>query len=221
MFEDERGNAKEYDIDTVKEDISSPLKGKNICFLGSSVTKGFGSLDVSFPEFLSKECGITFVKEAKNGTTLVNESEDSYLNRLYCIDKRNHFDCIVVQLSTNDASKGKESGKADDFDDKTICGAINTIISYIEENYHCPILFYTNPYYEMENYKRMVTLLHEIEKNRKIMVLDLFNDQEFNKEINIDRELYMVDDIHPTKAGYRLIAKKVKEMLTLVLRKWM
>ncbi len=219
MFEDKRGNASEYDIDTIKEDISSPLKGKNICCLGSSVTKGFGSLDVSFPEFLSKECGITFLKEAKNGTTLVNEGEDSYVSRLYRIDTKDRFDCFVVQLSTNDASKGKELGKADDIDDKSICGAINTIISYIEENYHCPILFYTNPYYEMENYKCMVSLLHEIEKNRKIYVLDLFNDKEFNSELNKDKDLYMVDDIHPSKAGYRLITHKMKEALTVILGK--
>ncbi len=219
MFEEKRGNAKEYDVDTVKEDNSSLLSGKQICFLGSSVTKGFGSMDVSFPEFLSKECKIRYQKEAKNGTTLVNENEDSYVSRLYRINKGLSFDCFVVQLSTNDASKNKELGKADDIDDKTVCGAINTIISYIECNYHCPILFYTNPYYENENYQNMVSALYEIAKRKEITILDLYNDKAFNERIAQDKDLYMADDIHPTKAGYRLIAEKMKEALIHILGK--
>lgn len=101
--------------------------------MGSSVTKGFGSLDVSFVEFLAKENGFTYTKEAVNGTTLVNDKKDSYVNRLYELDKNESYDCFVIQLSTNDASKGKELGFSSSFDDETVCGAINTIISYIEK----------------------------------------------------------------------------------------
>lgn len=219
LFLLKEGNSSKYDVDKVRVDDNSVLKGKRICFLGSSVTKGFGSLDVSFAEFLAKENGFSYTKEAVNGTTLVNDKKDSYVNRLYDLDKNERYDCFVVQLSTNDASKGKEFGEPSSIDDKTVCGAINTIISYIEENYHCPILFYTNPYYENERYKEMVSLLHEIEKKRNIVVLDLYSDQEFNERLSQNRSLYMVDDIHPTKAGYlKMISPKMKEKLFEMMR---
>lgn len=214
-----KGNSSRYDLDKVKVDPDSKLKGLNICFLGSSVTKGFGSLDVSFPEYLSKENGFTYVKEAVNGTTLVNEKEDSYVNRLFQLDKNIKFDAFVVQLSTNDASQKKEYGEVSFSDDKTICGAINTIISYIENVYHCPILFYTNPYYEKERYSTMVSLLHDIEQKRKITVLDLYHDKDLNSVIEKDRSLYMVDDIHPTKACYMLlISPLMKEKLIQMMK---
>lgn len=214
-----KGNSSLYDLDKVSVDCDSILKGLNICFLGSSVTKGFGSLDVSFVEFLAKENGFTYTKEAVNGTTLVNDKKDSYVNRLYELDKNESYDCFVVQLSTNDASKGKELGDLSSFDDKTVSGAINTIISYIEKNYHCPILFYTNPHYENERYRQMVSLLHEIEKKRKIFVLDLYSDKDFNERLSQKRSLYMVDDIHPTKAGYlKLISPKMKEKLSEMMK---
>lgn len=216
LFLSYEGNCSKYDVDKVRVDDNSILKGKHICFLGSSVTKGFGSLDVSFVEFLAKENGFTYTKEAVNGTTLVNDKKDSYVNRLYELDKNESYDCFVIQLSTNDASKGKELGfsSSSSFDDETVCGAINTIISYIEKNYHCPILFYTNPHYENERYRQMVSLLHEIEKKRKIFVLDLYSDKDFNERLSQNRSLYMVDDIHPTKAGYlKMISPKMKEKL--------
>lgn len=214
VFLMKKGNSSKYDVDKVSVDKDSVLKGKRICFLGSSVTKGYGSLDVSFVEFLAKENGFTYTKEAVNGTTLVNDKKDSYVNRLYNLDKNEKYDCFVVQLSTNDASKRKELGDSSSFDDKTVAGAINTIISYVRENYHCPILFYTNPYYKNERYEMMVSLLHEIEKTGNVFVLDLYSDNESNDRLSQNRCLYMVDDIHPTKAGYlELISPKMKEKL--------
>ena len=102
LFLSYEGNCSKYDVDKVRVDDNSNLKGKHFCFLGSSVTKGFGSLDVSFVEFLAKENGFTYTKEAVNGTTLVNDKKDSYVNRLYELDKNESYDCFVIQLSTNE-----------------------------------------------------------------------------------------------------------------------
>ncbi len=35
-----------------------------------------------------------------------------------------------------------------DFDDTTIAGAIETIISYVQETFGCPVVFYTGTYTE-------------------------------------------------------------------------
>ncbi len=208
-----KGNSSKYDPEQLETNLNSPLKGKNICFLGSSVTRGYGSMDISFVELLAKECSISYTKEAVNGTTLVNDKKDSYVSRLYSIEKNNHFDAFVVQLSTNDASKNKELGDYKSCDDHTIAGAINTIINYVHDNFNSQILFYTNPDYQNERYEKMIELLLQISKEKNVYVLDLYHDEKFNAEIKRKKSLYMSDDIHPTKAGYHLISKKMKDVL--------
>jgi lysophospholipase L1-like esterase len=49
----------------------------------------------------------------------------------------------------------------------------------------------------------MVKRLYEIKEKYGIGVLDLWNDASFNQIPDDLRALYMHDDIHPTKAGYR------------------
>ena len=208
-----KGNSSKYDPEQLETNLNSPLKGKNICFLGSSVTRGYGSMDISFVELLAKECSISYTKEAVNGTTLVNDKKDSYVSRLYSIEKNNHFDAFVVQLSTNGASKNKELGDYKSCDDHTIAGAINTIINYVHDNFNSQILFYTNPDYQNERYEKMIELLLQISKEKNVYVLDLYHDEKFNAEIKRKKSLYMSDDIHPTKAGYHLISKKMKDVL--------
>ena len=213
-----KGNSSKYDPEQLETDLNSPLKGKNICFLGSSVTRGYGSMDISFVELLAKECSISYTKEAVNGTTLVNDKKDSYVSRLYSIEKNNHFDAFVVQLSTNDVSKNKELGDYKSCDDHTIAGAINTIINYVHDNFNSQILFYTNPDYQNERYEKMVELLLQISKEKNVYVLDLYHDEKFNAEIKQKKSLYMSDDIHPTKAGYHLISRKMKDVLIQMIK---
>ena len=42
------GNAEKYSLENVEPLENSPLEGKRICYLGSSVTLGLYSMDVSF-----------------------------------------------------------------------------------------------------------------------------------------------------------------------------
>lgn len=73
------GNAEEYDASGVASDPDSPLQGKTIIFLGSSVTEGAGSCGQSFVEYFSAKDGIIAVKEAVSGTTLVTQDDTSYI----------------------------------------------------------------------------------------------------------------------------------------------
>ena len=199
------GNADEYDVNNVKPLESSPLEGKNICYLGSSVTYGASSLGESFVEFIAKRNKTTYVKEAVSGTTLTtNGTNDtlSYIPRMKKLDKNTKFDLFVCQLSTNDASQNKHLGNSDSKDETTVCGAINTIIDYAKDTWNCPVMFYTNAYYKNDNYAKMVTALKEISTKKDIGVIDLYTDEAFNNITDKERQLYMADSIHPTKAGY-------------------
>ena len=63
-------------------------------------------------------------------------------------------------------------------------------------------MFYTNAYFESEEYAAMVQALKQIQGEYGIGVIDLYTDKEFNDITEEERELYMADKIHPTQAGY-------------------
>lgn len=178
------------------------LTGKKICFLGSSVTYGFVANGVSFADILAEKYGCVSVKYAVNGTTLVDNGADSYVSRMKNIDKAQRFDLFVCQLSTNDASRNMPIGEVGDDSPETICGAINFIAAYVKNTFGCPLVFYTNPYYENERYKAMVSALLEISRKRNFIVIDLFDDFTLRSAIAADRAELMADDIHPTLKGY-------------------
>ncbi len=202
------GNKKEYDPEYAGTLPDSPLKGKNIAFLGSSVTQGAASCGISFVEYLAGRDGCSCVKEAVSGTCLVDEAEDSYISRMKKMDKDQKFDLFICQLSTNDAVQKKTPGAVsksvhrEDFDTKTIDGAMEYIISYVEETWHCPVMFYTNCFFDCREYRHMIGQLMILRKKWDIGIIDLYTDEDFNNITQEERTLYMRDPIHPTKAGY-------------------
>ena len=197
------GNNRKYSLNSVKT-IDSPLRNKKILFLGSSVTFGFGALGESFVDYLWKKDGIAAIKDAENGTTLVDQDAsyhgDSYVAR-FKENLKTPIDMLVLQLSTNDARTNQKLGEIsqnDHFDVKTIIGAMEYIISRALTTWHCPILIYTNPYFESDLYNQMVKATHQLAKKWNIKVLDSYNDPNFKDQ----PALYMADEIHPTRAGY-------------------
>ena len=204
-----QGNASKYDSSNIEELPGNPLKGKNILFLGSSVTFGAASLEDAIPEYFGQRFACSYTKEAVSGTTLVDDDETSYISRLLKnIDTHTHYDLFICQLSTNDATQGKPLGTLSascseaDLDKTTIAGAIEYIISYVRRTWPCPIMFYTGSRYDSKDYEAMVNLLYDIANKWDIGVIDLWSDDMFNNISNEDRDLYMNDPIHPTKAGY-------------------
>lgn len=204
------GNAQNYNMDTVEQMENSPLAGKNVLFLGSSVTYGSASLRQGIPEYFAARFGCEYTKEAVSGTTLVDNGKNSYVQRLLNnVDANASYDLLVCQLSTNDASKEMPLGEISDskelgsFDTSTITGAMEYIICYAQETWGCTVVFYTGARYDSEAYMAMVARVLELEEKWSIKVLDLWNSEDFNNISDTDRELYMYDNIHPTKAGYR------------------
>lgn len=199
-------NGKVYAASEQEEIVESPLKGKHVLFLGSSVTKGERSKGVSFVEYLGARDGITYVKEAVSGTTLVDNGENSYVQRLINnVNANEAFDLVVVQLSTNDASQNLELGalsssqNLEDFDTSTITGAMEYIIAYCQNTWNCPVVFYTSPQYDSSAYSAMVSVMPQLEDKWGIEVIDMWN--ELSTDIP-EYSSYMADKIHPTQAGY-------------------
>jgi hypothetical protein len=202
------GNAEKYSSVYSQIDFNSPLYGRTLYFLGSSVTRGYGALGESLADFISRRCGAEAVLSAVDGTTLADLSPDSYASRVAGFDKGVRPDCFVCQLSTNDVrvrDRGTVTSSFDvgGFDRKTTFGAVEYIAYYVKTVWDCPLLFYTNPYFDNPVYADMVGVLLKAAEKWGAFVLNLFSDRDFNAIPSEARKLYMKDDIHPTKAGYR------------------
>lgn len=203
------GNAEIYRPENVAPVENSPLSGMNLCFLGSSVTEGAASLETSFAEYIAVRNNCTYVKEAVGGTTLADNDKTSYIQRmLHNIDPNAQFDAFICQLSTNDASNAiplgeiSSSRNLEDFDTKTVLGALEYIIVYADTTWHCPVVIYTGTQYDSPAYGKMVEQLLKLQEKYEIGVIDLWNDAEMNQVSEEDYKLYMFDGIHPTQAGY-------------------
>ena len=216
------GNAAAYDVSRVTRNAESPLKGRDFIFLGSSVTLGKYSSNISFVEYLEARHGIVKSKYAVNGTTLVGQtgSGSSYVARLNKIN-RSGTDCLVCQLSTNDARKLSPLGSAvggtnlAKFNTKTVAGAIEYITVYAQQKWDCPVVFYTVPafsstYANDAQYRRMIGVLYQVQKqhSEQMHILDLWGyDGNTTYKITYanadDRDRCMIDAVHPSKAGYR------------------
>lgn len=215
---DAPGNAERYAVEQLERHPDSVLTGKTVLFLGSSVTYGAAAEEQSFVELFEKLDGVHAIKEAKSGTTLVDKTAffaliafgngESYVKRLKKIDPSTQVDCVVCQLSTNDATLKLPLGEISDstelaaFDTGTVTGAMEWIIRYCGDTWDCPVVFYTGSCYESPEYAAMVDRLRALQQKWNVGVIDLYTDERFN---DIDAEtyaFYMYDEIHPTKAGY-------------------
>ena len=203
------GNAPRYDVSLVQPDRTSPLRGKAVAFLGSSVTVGAFSLGQACADYLARRDGVLALKEAVSGTTLADDEDDgsSYVERMRTIPASTHLDAFVCQLSTNDAWQGKAMGSVTDrgpYDTSTVAGAIQDVVAYARETWGCPVLFYTGTYFESAEYAQMVGLLAQVSDLMGVPVIDLYHDEGMRAVSPEDYALYMHDPVHPTKAGYEL-----------------
>ncbi|MDE6058537.1 MAG: SGNH/GDSL hydrolase family protein [Clostridia bacterium] len=159
-------NATEFYAKNVAQIEDSPLAGKTIYWLGSSVTYGASSGGESMADFLAAKTGAICKKDAVSGTTIFDDgaSENtgvkSYTRRLTnstVFDKNEYVDAFICQISTNDAWGDRSSKRGyvedisvqdkDAFNLATTMGGVEYIISYVSETWGCPIYFYSGSYF--------------------------------------------------------------------------
>ncbi len=162
----EDANGARFSAAAVTPRENSPLKGKLIYWLGSSVTYGASSQGESMAEFLSALTGCECVKEAVSGTTIFDDGltadtgEKSYTRRLIngtALGKDRRPDIFICQISTNDctnsrlAKRGEMLGGVpeylEDCDRATTLGGVEYIIKYALDTWGCPVYFYSGAYF--------------------------------------------------------------------------
>lgn len=159
-------NGQEFSAAAYPRKEDSPLAGKVIYWLGSSVTYGAASEGESMADFLAAKTGAVCRKEAVSGTTLYDDGgygdtgARSYTRRLLngtVFDVTEKVDAFICQISTNDALSSRlphwgsvtedDVTARDEFDLSTSLGAVEFIISYAYEMWGCPVYFYSGAYF--------------------------------------------------------------------------
>lgn len=163
MIQGKNGNHDIYALDAVEPLEDSPLEGKVIYWLGSSVTHGAQSKKESMADFIAKRNGTEYVKEAVSGTTLATQEsspESSYVSRMIGgeagFDPTADIDAFICQISTNDTNDQNwpniselvlEDRSLEDFDLSKTLDSVQYIIEYVHETWNCPVYFYSGAYF--------------------------------------------------------------------------
>ena len=199
----------------------SPLQGKTILSVGSSVSYGNGSGGVSFEDYLEVLDGATVISVTEGATTIaIREGlTSSYTERLRrAVQPDWDIDAVILQVSTNDASAGNGIGEPtdsydiDSFDLTTTSGGLEYLIAYCTETWDCPVVVYCSapfengPLYDADAYGELVEGVHKVidkwSSEVEIVFIDQWNDPEMRSVSKDEIIHYMSDPVHPAMAGY-------------------
>ena len=208
------------------------LNGKKIAFLGDSITEGAG---VACPENIfwnriarqtGAQCfgyGIGGTRIAKQ-TVPTDERWDQYFaSRVDSMIP--DADIVVVFGGTNDFGHGDAPfGSMTDRTDKTFYGALHVLYRKLFERYPHAQLVVMTPTHRLSEEDRdwnelgirrvgiladYVEAIRQVAEYYSIPVLDLWRVSGIQPKVDILKEKYMPDGLHPNDAGHELIANKL------------
>lgn len=212
------------------------LKGKKVLFLGDSITAGAGasSYDKSYVPVFAELSGA----EAKNygigGTRIArqvniigdNQYDRDFLMRVDEMDA--DADIVIVFGGTNDYGHGDAPmGNFESRDVKTFYGAMHCLCLKLLNKYpNADILFMTPLHRENEDafvsdagisklpLSKYVSAIKEVAEYYALPVLDLYSVSGIQPKVDVIKELYMPDGLHPSDKGARRTAERLYGFLS-------
>lgn len=212
------------------------LKNKKVLFLGDSITAGTG---VSSPEkcYVSvferisgtetKNYGIGGTRIAKQSCKSENEIWDQdFLSRVDIME--DNADIVVVFGGTNDFGHGDAKvGDMKSRDEYTFYGALHSLCNKLINKYPDAEIIFVTPLHRVSEDDEVneiglkheallsgyVDIIKEVAGYYGLPVLDLFNTSGIQPKVDIIREIYMPDGLHPSDAGAEKIAKRLYNFL--------
>lgn len=213
------------------------LKDKTINFLGDSITEGWGTTPGTiYHEILAKECGL---KAANNfgvgGTRIARQQDPSD-----CPEYAEYFqlraekmpaeaDAVVVFGGTNDYGHGDAPlGEFADRTPDTFYGALHSLYTFLINKYHGkPIVIMTPLHRNGEDCPTgdnkpepvaplsvYVDIIKEVAQYYSLPVCDMFSISGLQPCLDVIRENYVPDGLHPNAAGHKIIADRLAGFLS-------
>ncbi len=212
------------------------LQGKKINFLGDSITQGVGvgTAEEIYLNVLKNKCGLA---EARNygisatrfarQSNFETENLPAFCDRFMFMD--NDADVVVVFGGTNDYGHGDAAiGDFTERDVNTFYGACHTLMRGLIEKYpRAEIVFMTplhrcgdtrpschqNKAPDCEPLGTYVEIIKEVAKSYGLPVLDLFATAGIVPDVEISKETFCPDGLHPNAAGHVKIASRLEGFL--------
>lgn len=206
------------------------LKNLTVNFLGDSITEGYGTTaqDKVFHQIIKEKYNMKFAYNyGLGGTRIARQIVPSKESTKYDLtfELRSEImdqnaDAIVVFGGTNDYGHGDAPfGTLDSEDKYTFCGAVNSLIKTLKQNFPQAKLIFMTPIHRaneaqpaMPDSKKLedyVNAILTICKNHKVAVIDLF---QINPLDPADKEV-VPDGLHPNDRGHAIMAQVIAEEL--------
>lgn len=210
------------------------LKGKNINFLGDSITEGYGiSIEDRYDNVMKRKCDLAGVYNyGISGTRIAhqrNASKEPRYDLCFCgraFDLNPDADIFVVYGGVNDFIHGDAPiGTPEDTTPATFCGGVNFLMNLLKTRYPGKTIVFMTPAHMNTNSETDTEPSHQPGKGTDakpladyvqiikaagvkhgIPVLDLFENLGIDPKIPADRECYTVDGLHFNGAGHRALA---------------
>ena len=212
------------------------LKNKVINFLGDSITEGVGASSVE-ARYVSRVAAIASLARANNygisGTRIARQKNPDPANRfdldfcLRCVEMDKEADINVVFGGTNDYGHGDAPmGRFEDRDPHTFYGACHYLFINLQKKYPGKPIVIMTPTHRLNECSRYserdfirgslreyVNIIREVAEYYGLPVLDLYAMGGMQPEVDVVREMFMPDGLHPNDAGHVIIAAKLEKFL--------
>ena len=216
------------------------LENLKVGFLGDSITVGVGTSNANnnyegtrFPDLFAKLSGAIPFNYGVSGTRIAKQSvpipyepqEGHYILR---VDKMEpDLDVVVVFGGTNDFGHG--DAPLGDFcsrGDDTFYGALHSLIVKLVKRYPKATIVFLTPLHRDVEYTtvnsfgirrepliKYINAIREVAEYYSIPVLDLYKNSGMQPTIDVIKELYMPDGLHPSDLGAQKIANMLYSFL--------
>ena len=209
------------------------LKGIKANFLGDSITEGVGtsSPDKTFHQLIAakhglaeaRNYGISATRFARQCVPSENPRADlDFCSRVEEMDP--DADLIVVFGGTNDFGHGDAPfGKFDDRTPDTFMGACHTLMRSLITKYPDAVIVIMTPLQRTSEdqpsvgnhlpLSSYVNAIREVAEFYSLPVMDLWARSGIQPRVNIIKEKFCPDGLHPNDAGHEIMAERIANFL--------
>lgn len=205
------------------------LRGKKAVFLGDSITEGVGVSDIKkgYVNLVKEKIGL---EEAYNrgisGTRFAVQTTPSeeasfdkdFISRVAELPE--DVELVVVFGGTNDYGHGDAPfGEFTDRTAYTFCGACHVLFESLVNKYYDKKIVIMTPLhrqFEEENGKSLsdyVAMIRKVAEFYSIPVLDMYAQSGIQPQLQVIRDAYCPDGLHPNDAGNEIIADKLVKFI--------
>ena len=231
----------EYFIAAEGIQAKGPWAGKNVTFVGDSITAGTNCDGKTYWELLQENLELGSVETMAIPGSCISATSDygneyePLINRFNDVPES---DLITIFMGTNDYGHDTPLGTIDDITDVSFYGALNVIVPALQEKYPEAKIVFITPLHRygfginsatgethtfdsvsngagptLEDY---VNAIKAVCEKYNVSVIDLFNELELDPSAEETREYYMQDGLHPNAAGHRLISEYLEYAIELL-----